>query len=83
MGLKASAKKNLVAQAVVGAGPCFILVFIHHSHRTNLFRKSCHLNRNQGSSRPLAKGNNIVRCDGQPVSHEITEDAITTTPQQH
>jgi len=35
---------------MVGAGPCFILVFTHHSHRINLFRKSRYLNRNQESS---------------------------------
>jgi len=45
---------------VVGADPGFILVFTRHRHRTNLFRKSRYLNRNQESSRALAKGNNIV-----------------------
>ena len=39
-----------MAQTVVGAGPCSILVFTHHSHRINLFRKSRYLNRNQESS---------------------------------
>lgn len=37
-------RKNLVAQAMVGAGPRFILVFAHHRHRTGLSRKSCYLN---------------------------------------
>ena len=58
-------RKNLVAQTVVGAGPCFILVFTHHRHRTNLFRKSCYLNRNQESSGLLTRGNNIV--EGYPT----------------
>jgi len=45
---------------MVGAGPCFILVFTHHRHLTNLFRKNRYLNRNQESSRLLAKSDNIV-----------------------
>ena len=40
---------------MVGAGPYFILVFAHHSHRINLFRKSRYLNRNLKSpSRAIA-----------------------------
>lgn len=50
---------------MVGAGPCFILVFACHSHRTNLFWKNRYLNRNQESLRALTNINNVVCCDGK------------------
>src|SRR4030042_1217670 len=42
--------KNLVAQRMVGASSCFILVFTRNRHSSNLFRKD----------RYLSRGNNIV-----------------------
>lgn len=64
-----------MAQTMVGAGPCFILVFTRNSHRTNLFGKGRYLNRNQELS---TKG--IVSCCIPSIKYEYVP-AIKSTPE--
>jgi hypothetical protein len=49
----------MVAQTVVGASSCFVLVFTHNRHSTDLFRKDCYLSKKEESSRLLTKVNHL------------------------